>query len=295
MQEEFEYTGKAMGTTFSIALIGSDKSIADTYAAWAISEIEAYEKRFSRFLPDSELSELNRQKQLVVSDIFFDVVTHAYALFEKTKGIFNPLIQVERLGYDKSFDMLANTAVSAEDEIYDIDFSTVILEKGLRRVTLGEDQKLDFGGFLKGYLATKLCEELDTKKLFTGIIVNIGGDLHTVGTDAEDKPFVFEIYNPVTDTDIPLTLKDTSLATSGTYKRSWQTGKQMFHHIVGKDGIHNPDSDIVSASIMHPDGAFAEAYAKVFISAEPAIAQLIINDQRTRFLIIKSDGTTTHS
>ncbi|MFM2381938.1 MAG: hypothetical protein RLZZ76_705 [Candidatus Parcubacteria bacterium] len=293
MQEEFEYNGKAMGTSFSVAIVGSDKQKADEVATHIINSIASFEARFSRFKEESELTLINEKKHMVVSSDFLSVLQSAQILFQKTKGIFNPLVQVSRLGYTKNFDDLKNTIPENEetDTEYDIDFSTTGIDAQTHTVTLGVNQKLDFGGFLKGYLATKLCSEImDSSDSFTGAIVNIGGDLHTQGMDAEGQPFVFEVFNPITNTDIPIAVTNKSLVTSGTYKRTWTYHGLPVHHIVDTTGAHNPDTEIVSATILHRDGAFAEAYAKVFIATEPRVAQQIINDDTVAFLVIKKNG-----
>ena len=56
---EYEYTGKAMGTDFSISVICDSKEIADEIAQIVTKDIYDYENQFSRFKTDSELSKLN--------------------------------------------------------------------------------------------------------------------------------------------------------------------------------------------------------------------------------------------
>ena len=98
-----------MGTDFSLSIVCHDKELSDAQAQATIQKIADYEARFSRFLPESELSRLNREKDMVVSPLFLEVVDTAYKLFVQTKGIFNPLVQIERLGYSTSFDTLTDT------------------------------------------------------------------------------------------------------------------------------------------------------------------------------------------
>ncbi len=292
MVTEYNYEGKAMGTEFSIAIICDSKTVADTKATEIQAQIHSYETRFSRFKRESELSQLNTKKDMVVSDTFLSVVEEAYALFVRTKGVFNPLLQIERLGYDRSFETISQENAIEPGEEYDIDFTTTTIDQSSNRIILQEGQKLDFGGFLKGYLATKLCTALmrDAKGI-TGAIVNIGGDLHACGSDVDGKPFVFEIFNPITNTNLEVILTNQSLATSGTYKRTWQHGDTQVHHILDASGTHNPQTDIVSASVIHTEGSTAEAYAKVFLGAGVEEALRIISDEKCSYIIIRQNGT----
>lgn len=300
---EYEYTGKVMGTDLSIAIITNSKEVSDSLYAESLKKIQNYEKKFSRFLPESELSQLNTNKELIVSPIFMEVFLKAKELFLETNGVFNPLVQIERLGYNKTFDEIKNTEINEiernienkrnneGEENYDIDFSKIIVDQNLSKIILSAGQKLDFGGFLKGYLAEKIAKEIKKEKTeekkIKGVIVNIGGDIHTQGLDTNDKQFIFNIYNPITkQDDISINLYNNSLATSGTYKRFWKSSGETVHHILDKTGTKNPDSDVISASVINPDGGRADAYAKVFLSLGHKKAL----NGKIQFIIIKNNG-----
>ena len=297
MMREYEYNGKAMGTEFSIAIISDSEELANILATKAIERIHAYEKQFSRFLPTSELSLLNIQKDAIVSENFLEVVQEAYSLYRETQGIFNPLVQIERLGYNTSFDTLNTTEKSESHEPYDIDFTKTLIEPTSHRIVLQEGQKLDFGGFLKGYLAEILATEIkNSSPLIDGAIVNIGGDIHARGLDAHGLKFIFQIYNPVSkESSIEVPLYNASLATSGTYKRAWEKNGTKVHHILNVTGTHNPDTDIISASVIHSRGSTAEAYAKVFLSFGEERALQTLPSTSLTYLLIKNNGeVTTH-
>lgn len=297
MMKEFEHTGKAMGTDYSIAIISNSEAMAKIMFASAQSEIEAYEARFSRFLPTSELSTLNERKNMIVSKNFLTVTQQAYELFTKTSGIFNPLVQISRLGYNQTFESLKDnnqdsSADNNDDSNYDIDFSSTIINPKESRIILKDGQKLDYGGFLKGYLAELLAKELISNfKGVTGVIVNLGGDIHTRGLDVNQEKFVFSIYNPVLDNeDIQITLHNQSLATSGTYKRTWLREGEIVNHILDATGKKNPTTDIASASVVHENGATAEAFAKVLLSLGYEKTVKILSSEQLSFIIINTDG-----
>jgi thiamine biosynthesis lipoprotein len=187
--------------------------------------------------------------------------------------------------------MLAGEAVAITPEPYNIDFDATVIDETTNAVTLVDDQKLDFGGFLKGYLAeTEARRIMDCSPAIRGVIVNIGGDLHTRGLDASGFPFTFEIENPCTGNHIPLSLTNASLATSGTYTRTWEASRTLIHHILARNGTTNPDTDVLSASIVHADGAVAEAYAKTLLMLEPD-AFALLTQETPRYALIYTDGT----
>lgn len=291
MQKEFEWNGNAMGTEYSIVIICDESKIAETIYKEIEKDIQEYEKTFSRFIPTSELSIINENKKMIVSSAFLEVTKKAYDLFVKTKGIFNPLVQISRLGYNKRFVDLENKPKVDNDTLYDIDFSTVIIDEETSYIELQEGQKLDYGGFLKGFLAEKLAKKIKNySEGITGVIVNLGGDIYTLGRNENQNKFTFNIYNPVLPNQvIHIELENQSLATSGTYKRIWKNGGEIVHHILNQNGDKNPDTDIVSVSVIHPCGARAEAYTKMFFGVDPVHVQEILGE-KISFILIKNNG-----
>jgi thiamine biosynthesis lipoprotein len=178
------------------------------------------------------------------------------------------------------------------DDFYDIDFSTVIIDREKSIIYLNEGQNLDYGGFLKGYLAEFLVKKIKLEfEEVSGIIINLGGDIYTEGLDKNGQKFVFNIYNPVlNNNDINVTLYNQGLATSGTYKRSWFNFGEKVHHILDIFGEKNPKMEIVSSSVICDSGGEAEAYTKVFMSMEPIEAFKLLNNNDLKFLIIKNNG-----
>lgn len=282
-----------MGTEATVSVTVPDETIALRIAEDAFETMTTYENRFSRFLPTSDLSHLNAIKHMTVSEEFLSVLTESYRLYNDTHHAFNPLVQVKRLGYHTSFsEMEQINSYQIDTASYDTDFQSVAIDEKTWTVTLRNNQELDFGGILKGYLATKLARELKQKyPACVGLIVNIGGDLHTVGLDGQGEPFIFYLYNPVTDIEIPIPLTDTSLVTSGAYRRSWSTTEGQKHHILDPTKHDNPDTDIIAVSVVHQDGATAEAYATMLMVKGLTETQKLIESPPISYFIVKTDGT----
>jgi len=297
MIEEFEYNGKAMGTEYFVTVVCNSRIIANKINIMVKKNIEDYEKKFSRFLTTSELSILNKNKKMVVSPVFLEVTLRAYQLFIKTKGIFNPLVSISRLGYDKNFNEIKNDKMNEINDIYDIDFSTVIIDKEKSIISLNEGQNLDYGGFLKGYLAELIVKKIKMEfEEVSGIIINLGGDIYTEGLDKDGKKFIFNIYNPIlNNNDINVTLYNQGLATSGTYKRSWINSGEKVHHILDIFGKKNPETDIISSSVICDSGGEAEAYTKVFMSMDNVEARQLLDNKDIQFIIIKNNNETIKS
>lgn len=263
---EFSYTQLHMGTTVSLSFICKDKQKADELASLTFAKIAQYEQKFSRFLPTSELSLLNQERSRIMSPEFIAVLKRSLELTKLTKLAFNPLVQVSSLGYTQSFKNLPSTNTISSNP-YDTNPNNIEINFYTNRVTLGETQKLDFGGILKGYMAAMLADQImSTHFECQGCIINIGGDLATRGVTDIHEPFIFFLYNPVTDREIEIPIRNYSLATSGTYARNWQTNVGKMHHVVDSESRKNPDIDGTSVSILCTDGAMSEALTKLFLT-----------------------------
>jgi thiamine biosynthesis lipoprotein len=264
---EWCYSERHMGTNASLSFICEHKEKADALAKEVFSALHSYELRFSRFLPESEISMLNRSGSGVVSDVFIAILKRSIELTHLTDGAFNPLVQVSALGYDAPFAHIEKTIAHLNEKPYDTDIHAITIDSRSNTVTLGFGQQLDFGGVLKGYLAALLADEIMKKNPnCRGCVINIGGDLATRGYDEFHKPFIFLLYNPVTSEEMEVSVTDSSLATSGTYARKWKTEEGMFHHIVDSKSRRNPAMDLVAVSVIGDDGSLTEALTKLFLT-----------------------------
>ena len=288
--EEFAFTEEHFGTSAVISIVCPTFEEAKQLAAAGFLHMTVAEKIFSRFMPDSELSRLNKAGTLVVSDIFIELLEAAISLTHATGGAFNPLSQITKLGYTDTFSNLADGLQTTDSSPYRTDIDAITINKETNTVTLANQQQLDFGGIAKGFLAEKIATNMKVAAPnCVGIIVNLGGDLYTLGHGADGEPFIFFIYNPVTETELPLVVQDQALTTSGTYKRHWNTRSGPKHHIVDPNTRENPETKITSSSTIHPRGAVAEAWAKYFLVNN--IPTTISPPEDLTYLLIYTEGT----
>jgi thiamine biosynthesis lipoprotein len=284
-----------MGTAVNLTLVCESEELADNISKEIFTTIKKYENKFSRFLPNSELSNINNKKQSVVSDEFITVLEKSLQLAIATNNGFNPLTQISNLGYTKSFDLIKDTNQIITDRPYNTDIRQIVINKKINEVIIQPDQKLDFGGILKGYLSQSLADEIMIKnKEIKGCIVNIGGDLSTRGLYNIHKPFIFFLYNPITGVETQLTIENRSLVTSGVYARTWQTNLGDQNHIVDTHSQKNPDNNLVSVSIINNDGAWAEATCKLFLTKgiDLALKTLPANKNNYLYFVVHKDGST---
>ena len=118
---------RAMNTSVMLAAEG-EGAIAGMYAAKTF--IDECEQRFSRFLPASELSELNRSAGdwIQVSDDLMDMLQLSMKYYTETNGIFDPSIlsDLKRIGYDRSMDEIRSSGVRNIGHVSSFDPTTCL-------------------------------------------------------------------------------------------------------------------------------------------------------------------------
>lgn len=263
------YLQELMGCELNVSIFSGDVQEADLAFADIYLLGQKIEREFSRFLPDSALSQLNRDKEITPSQTFRTVFTKAKKLYEETDKIFNPTIRLDLLGYDKDFSQ--HQTFTAKEGQLNTDFSQAKLTD---KITLPPNQKLDFGGFLKGYFCDLAIQNLPSA------IVNLGGDIRTTG-----EPRDFQIYNPINKQSITVSLQDQALATSGTYKRKW---KDKAHILTDKN--QNPDSDLASVSIIATNAETADAYATAAFILGSKKATELLKRKKLDYIFVQKDG-----
>lgn len=291
MLHEYNYHTRVMGCDFDMTFVTSTREAADKCFMQAMKIAQFYEKKFSRFDENSELAQLNEKKTMKVTKSFMDIYMIAYDLYKKTNGGFNPLLQVERIGYDRTFERMEKEIFADDDLFYDTNMEYISVKEGV--FFLRNDQKIDFGGFLKGCVAQKICEHLTE---CNGVIINIGGDLYVGGKDHLGDQFIIEIEHPYDNKkNISVVLENRSLCTSGTYKRKWNKNNIKKHHILSSGTKDSVDNDVFSVSVVHPSGAIADAFATYGISLGTTMAKEFFALHKVDFVIMCTDGTIIKS
>lgn len=206
-----QHRSRAMGTEVHLIIDGAPQLLVA-----AVDRIADLERRWSRFLVDSEVSRLNRGESTYISPDTERLLECSAEGFERS-GLFNPyqLDRLAELGYDRSFD-----------DGLDCDVSPV---PGDRPATSGAG--FDPGGLGKGLAADIVAREVVAQGA-TAALVNIGGDIAVAGQAPEhgweirvDEP---EEFQAICD----LHLSAGGLATSSIRKRVWTVSGQHRHHVI---------------------------------------------------------------
>jgi thiamine biosynthesis lipoprotein len=259
-----------MGTSAHVIVHGDSHLLGVARA-----RIEELEQRWSRFLPTSELSELNTRdgKPTRVSEDTFMLIEAGVEAWRATGGAFDPTVlgDVVRAGYDETFEQVrirGGHGTSAQHR----DCGGISLEPTSSTVTVPPDVGFDPGGIGKGLAADIVVEELVAAGA-RGACVNLGGDLRVEGTAPGDGRWIVAVADPATDDEIAtVALTAGAVATSTTAKRAWMAGGTRMHHLIDPATSAPAVSDVVSATALARTAVGAEVAAKAALLAAPGAA-----------------------
>ncbi len=283
------YSFRAMNTTVHTRLYAQlldDEVLVEVQRLFA-----SFEKRLSRFNPDSELSKLNAStgESFTASPVLLDAVEVALLAAQSTGGLYDPTIlgNLEKAGYDRSFEQVENHApLSALPAVPlnglpkplqrpPVSFRAVQLNRAAREIYKPAGVRLDLGGMGKGWTVDRAADGLQGLGPF---MINAGGDIFAFQSPPGQKGWEIELVHPCLPGQFMarLYLHHRALATSTIAKRRWQRNGQVMHHLIDPRTGRPAQTDALSVSVIADRTVVAEIYAKaaLILGAEQGLAYL---------------------
>lgn len=287
MNDELHF--RAMGSDAHVVVVGGDAALADA----ARRRLFGIEQRWSRFVPGSEVSMLNRFAGELVPVSWETVllVRCAVDAWRITGGSFDATVlgDLQRAGYDRSFESLVPSAATS-----DLITGCTDIEVSDDAVRLPRGTGFDPGGIGKGLAADLVAGEVMAAGA-DGVCINLGGDLRVLGRAPFEGAWTVGIEDPLTDTTIATVgLEHGAVATSTTVKRRWMIEGEHRHHLIDPATGQPSASDIVLATVIAGEAWMAEVLAKaVLLRGSNRAFDLL--DEYTTALVVDSTGTITRS
>ncbi len=268
----------AIGTHWQI---DTNEKIPDRLLNKIHSRIEAYDKTYSRFRPDSLFTRVALKKGLYeFPDDAQHVIEFYHNLYKLTDGRVTPLIgsMLERAGYDAnySFQSKPQQQLPKWEEVLDWNGSTL---QTTSPVTL------DIGAAGKGYLIDLIAAIFD-KAMIRDYVIDASGDLRHRGLSKNlvglEHPFEHIRIIGVVD------VRNGSICASATNRRSW--GSNM-HHIF--DPLTKaPVEDIVATWVMSKEAMIADGLATALFFVD---SEILASHYDFQYVRMYKDGTIDYS
>ena len=251
-----------MGTTLDVVVPLSEVEAGPIVKAM----FDDWDRRFSRFRGDSELSRVNAGagRPVAVSPEFIIVTRAAISAAQATDGLFDPTLgaRMMALGYDRTFVELPADAAATGLPVPWVAgaWRSIEVDPGAGTVRVPSGARLDFGGIAKG-MAVDAALDLLLDRGIDPVAVDAGGDLAVRGTPPGLDGWAIAL--PDADGTASVRIATGALATSSTMRRRWRVDGDGRHHLLDPRTGEPAASGIRSATVLASTCRVAEVVAKV--------------------------------
>ena len=265
-EESISNTYYNLGTINEVTLYDVNKKTGEKILEECGSILMDIDNKMSNTIKSSDVSKINKNAGKAYTKVSKDtyyVIKESIEFSNISNDTFDisvgPLIDLWSIGTD-------NAKVPNKEEIENVlplvDYSKILLNDENISVKLSEENmKIDLGGIAKGYAADKIYDYLKSQNIKSAII-NLGGNILTLGSKNNDQPFSIGIQDPTMPRgnsigNIKVTNK--SVVTSGIYERYIEKDNKIYHHMLNPHTGYPFENNLNSVTIVSDESIICDA------------------------------------
>lgn len=242
-----------------------------------LAELDTYHKLYDIYNAYDGINNIHTINQLydgehkvvTVDSKIIDMLLYAKEMYVKTNGKMNVAMgSVLSIWHDYRDAADKYTGVGKLPPMADLqnaaehtDINNLIIDEENGTVYLADPQmKLDVGAIAKGYAVEMIAQLLESKGM-TGFVINVGGNVRTIGKRGDGKNWSAGIEDPIDYESgyiAYLGLAGESIVTSGSYQRYYIVDGKEYHHIIDGETLM-PATYYVGVSIICKSSAVGDA------------------------------------
>lgn len=285
-------SGPIFGTEYNVKYLAHEDLDKDL-----LKELQRVDNSLSMFNSKSNLSQINTGRTDAADELVVEVLSLARQVSSITGGAFDvtvgPLVNAWGFGFKKG---TIPTDAQVDSLLAFVGADKLKLA-GNKLTRADERMVIDCGAIAKGYAVDRLANLL-TSHGVEHFMIEVGGEVRTHGKNSEDKDWNIGIQRPTSSRSktvaqgieaiIPCT--DKAMATSGNYRNFYvKDGKRYAHTIDPRTG-HPVEHSLLSATVLAPTCAEADAYATAFMVMGEEEAKKILSSQPQLQAVLISEG-----
>ena len=213
------YSFDYFDTVTTITGYAENQEAFDVIANAVLAELEEYHRLFTiyhRFEGMENLCTVNElvngvHRTVTVDRRIIDMLLYAKFLYAKTNGRVNIAMgSVLSIWHDYREIGMSDPAAAELPPMDKLtaaaqhtDINCLVIDEENSTVTLTDPaMKLDVGAIAKGYAVEMVARKLEEQGV-TGFVLNVGGNVRTIGTKGDGDKWVVGIENPADDEEKP--------------------------------------------------------------------------------------------
>lgn len=277
---------QALGTFVTITIVHPDANEGISALCAAFDEVHRIHNLMNAHKQSSEVGILNREGYYEgVSDDTKHVIERANSFSELSEGNFDiTVLPIVKFWEENARRNRIPTEAEISRKLELVDYRNILIEdKNISFRKRG--MSITLAGVAKGYAVDKAIEALVQCNI-RHALVNAGGDIRVIGGKGENIPWRIAIRDPKYKTRIvtAVELYDQAIATSGTYRRSFD---DIINPKVGRPAQGVLNSTVIAKTAMDADML---ATCMFVLGAKEGI-ELIGKLDGVKAFVIRSDGS----
>lgn len=300
VRDPISKTGFFLNTVITITLYDTHK---EQLLDECFSITSKYEDMLSRTKENSDVWNINHAggEPVTVSDDTINLLKTALYYSELSQGKADLTIGAVNdlwnfTGEDAESQRLPDDdALSAA--LSHVDYRYISLSGN--SVTVSDPEAvIDLGFIAKGFIADRIKEYLVSQGVRSAIL-NLGGNVLTIGSRPDGSPFRIGIQKPFADsgtTAFTLSADDISIVSSGIYERYFELEGTIYHHILDTKTGYPLQNNLLQVTILSSSSTHGDALSTVcFVLGEDKGMELIESLDDTEAVFITSNGSILSS
>ena len=288
--EQNTVTFFAMDTAMDLTSYGDAQNLEQ--AKGRVAELESL---FSVTDESGELYEVNHNGRAILSDDTLSLLSNGLELCRRTKGALDlsicPVVRV--WGFTTG-----NYHVPDDSELSEllshVDYTGISLNRDTKTVTLRHGMEIDFGSIAKGYTGDQLLK-LFQESGITSALLNLGGNVQALGSKPDGSPWRVAVKNPTGDGILGvLSIEDRAVITSGGYERYFESGGQIYWHIIDPATGYPAQNGLISVTVVGESGVVCDGLSTaLFVMGPEAAVGLWRASDDFEAVLVLEDGSVS--
>jgi thiamine biosynthesis lipoprotein len=258
-----------MGTQMAHKAFGRD---SDKALRAVENESKRLERLLSRFLPESDISRINRSagvKSEKTSYETYEILSRAMECSTISEGLFDITVGPLADLWDYKYVLEPPTNNKIELILPLVSYNDLILDAVRKTAGLEKSgQSVDLGGIGKGFASDRFME-IFREFGITSAFSNIGGNVSTLGNKPDGSPWRVGIRHPRSNGLLgAVAVTGKAVVTSGDYERYFLDKEgRRFHHILNPVTGYPAESGLISVTIIADSAITADALSTAMFVA----------------------------
>lgn len=294
--------GFAQGGTFHIIFQGTDPASISAKISETLREIDF---SLSGYNKNSLLSRLNAGEDLPLDSCFIELFELSRKIYDLTEGYFDitgaPLFDFWGFGF-KNPDRIpalkddGETSRTIDSLLTFVGMDKVRIDNG-RLIKEHPGIKLNFNAIAQGYTCDRIARILEESGS-ENYLIEVGMEILCRGKNAKGREWRIGIDSPIDGSQEAgahiekiIDTTDCGVVTSGNYRKYYILDGKKYAHSIDPHTGYPVQHTLLSATIIAPDAATADALATFCMAAGPETAEnFLLSHPEIKGYLITSDS-----